>query len=55
MRIQQSRPYVIDRLKYALNPQSIAVVGSSRLDGKVGFKVIEGLQKWGYQGKIFPV
>lgn len=55
MRIEESRQYVIDRLPYALNPQSIAVVGSSRLDGKVGFKVIEGLQKWGYNGKIFPV
>ncbi|NCB32846.1 MAG: acetyl-CoA synthetase, partial [Erysipelotrichia bacterium] len=55
MKIEKSRPYVVDRLKYALNPSSIAVVGSSRLDAKVGYKVIEGLRKWGYQGKIFPV
>ena len=55
MKIEKSRPYVVERLKYALNPSSIAVVGSSRLDAKVGYKVIEGLRKWGYQGKIFPV
>lgn len=55
MLIEEARQYVVDQLPYALNPKSIAVVGSSRLDGKVGYKVIEGLQKWGYNGKIYPV
>ncbi|WP_323089750.1 acetate--CoA ligase family protein [Allobaculum sp. JKK-2023] len=55
MLIEEARDYVVEKLPYALNPKSIAVVGSSRLDGKVGYKVIEGLEKWGYDGKIYPV
>ncbi len=55
MKIDAPRKYVVDNLKYALNPSSIAVVGASRYDGKVGYKVIEGLNKWGYKGKLFPV
>ncbi len=55
MKIDAPRKYVIDNLEYALNPSSIAVVGASRYDGKVGYKVIEGLVKWGYKGKIYPV
>lgn len=55
MKIDAPRKYVVDNLKYALSPASIAVVGASRYDGKVGYKVIEGLNKWGYSGKIYPV
>lgn len=55
MKIDAPREYVVENLKYALNPSSIAVVGSSRYSNKVGFKVIEGLKKWGYTGKIYPV
>lgn len=55
MEVKESRKYVVDKLKYALNPSSIAVVGASRMDAKVGYKVIEGLDKWGYKGKIYPV
>ena len=55
MRIDEPRKYVVDNLKYALNPSSIAVVGASRYSNKVGYKVIEGLEKWGYKGTIYPV
>ena len=55
MEIKEARPYVVESLKYALNPSSIAVVGASRYPTKVGNKVVYELQKWGYQGKIFPV
>ena len=55
MRIEKARPYVVENLKYALNPSSIAVVGASRYPTKVGNKVVYELQKWGYQGKIYPV
>jgi len=46
---------VVENLKYALNPSSIAVVGASRRPTKVGYKVIEGLIKWGYPGTIYPI
>ncbi len=55
MKIDAPRKYVVDNLKYALSPSSIAIVGASRYDGKVGYKVIEGLNKWGYKGAIYPV
>lgn len=55
MKIDVPRKYVVDNLKYALNPSSIAVVGASRYVNKVGYKVIEGLKNWGYKGKIYPV
>lgn len=55
MEVKHARSYVVDKLKYALNPKSIAVVGASRYDTKVGYKVIEGLNNWGYKGAIYPV
>ena len=55
MRIEHARPYVVENLKYALNPSSIAIVGASRYPAKVGNKVIYELLKWGYKGKIYPV
>lgn len=55
MRVDSARPYVVERLKYALNPSSIAVVGASRYPTKVGNKVVSELLEWGYKGKIYPV
>lgn len=55
MKVEHVRDYVVDALPYALNPRSIAVVGASRYTTKVGYKVIEGLQHWGYKGKLYPV
>ena len=55
MKVEFARDYVVNNLKYALNPESIAVVGASRYNTKVGYKVIEGLNKWGYKGEIYPV
>lgn len=47
MRIEKAREYVVDNLKYALNPSSIAVVGASRYPTKVGNKVVSELLEWG--------
>ena len=55
MKINETREYVVNNLKYALNPSSIAVVGASRYNSKVGNKVVYELMKWGYKGKIYPV
>lgn len=55
MHIDMARDYVLERLPYALAPRSIAVVGASRYSTKVGYKVIQGLKDWGYQGTIYPV
>lgn len=55
MHVDSARPYVVEKLKYALNPRSIAVVGASRYPTKVGYKVVSELLEWGYKGTIYPV
>ena len=48
MIVKHPREYVVDKLQYALNPKTIAVVGASRYSTKVGYKVVDGLLTWGY-------
>ncbi|MBR0373169.1 MAG: CoA-binding protein [Mogibacterium sp.] len=55
MEVKEARQYVIDRLEYAFKPRSVAVIGASRNETKVGFKVIQGLRRSGYEGIIYPV
>jgi acetyltransferase len=38
-----------------LKPKSIAVVGASATPGKIGYTVIENLQKSGYKGPVYPI
>lgn len=38
-----------------LNPESIAVIGASRFEGKVGYVVLKNIISGGYEGKIYPV
>ncbi len=42
-------------LKTFFAPESVAVIGASRVPGKGGHNVIENLQRLGYPGKIYPV
>ena len=49
MIVKHPREYVVDKLQYALNPKTIAVVGASRYSTKVGYKVVDGLLTWGYK------
>jgi len=37
------------------NPESVAIVGASRHEGKVGYEVLTNLIRAGYEGRIFPV
>ena len=39
----------------ALNPASIAVVGASQNPDKIGGRPIDYLQRFGYQGQIYPI
>ncbi|BCY18437.1 acyl-CoA synthetase [Leptolinea sp. HRD-7] len=38
-----------------LKPKSIAVIGASATPGKIGYTVLENLQKSGYQGPVYPI
>ncbi|MBM6990534.1 MAG: CoA-binding protein, partial [Mobilibacterium timonense] len=55
MEVKEARQYVVDKLDYAFKPRTIAVIGASRNEKKVGFKVIQSLRNSGYKGIIYPV
>ncbi len=42
-------------LKNLLNPNSIAVVGASSNKNKLGWQVLDNIQKSGFRGKLYPV
>jgi len=41
--------------KNFFNPESVAVVGASRQQGKVGYEILKSMIDGQYEGKIFPV
>ncbi|MFW6216407.1 MAG: CoA-binding protein, partial [Desulfohalobiaceae bacterium] len=44
-----------DKLHSFFNPQSIAIIGASAQEGKIGHSVLQNLIQSGYPGQIFPV
>lgn len=42
-------------LEKLFDPKSIAVIGASRQEGKVGHSVLKNLLQYGYPGKIYPI
>ena len=42
-------------LEYFFSPKTVAVVGASREEGKVGHDLFKNLVRYGYKGKIYPV
>lgn len=45
----------MERLARLFHPRSIAVIGASKNPEKRGYTTIEDLQRWGYDGDIYPV
>src|SRR5690625_3391319 len=43
------------RLRQAMDPQCIAVVGATEDPNKVGGRPLHYLQRFGFQGKVYPV
>ena len=37
------------------NPKSVAVVGASRMPGKVGYDILKNIIQYGYQGSVYPI
>jgi acetyltransferase len=44
-----------DALNSLLKPKSIAVVGASATPGKIGYTVLDNLQKSGYKSPVYPI
>jgi acyl-CoA synthetase (NDP forming) len=42
-------------LHFALDPQSIAIIGASADPNKIGGRPVAYLKRYGYRGKIFPI
>ena len=42
-------------LEHFFEPRSVAIVGASQKAGKVGYEILAGLLKAGFEGDIFPV
>lgn len=45
----------MEQLDRLFDPRSIAVIGASKNPDKRGYTTIEDLQKWGYDGEVYPV
>jgi len=42
-------------LEKLFDPKSIAIIGASRQEGKVGHTILKNLLQYGYQGRIYPI
>jgi len=42
-------------LESFFNPRSVAIVGASRQEGKVGYEILANMIEAGYKGELFPV
>ena len=42
-------------ISFFFNPKSIAVVGASGTQGKVGFNVLKNIIESNYSGKLYPI
>ena len=44
-----------DSLRPFFEPESVAIIGTSRTPGKGGYNIIENLVRLGYRGRVYPV
>ncbi|MPY71844.1 MAG: CoA-binding protein [Alphaproteobacteria bacterium] len=54
-RPRPSREAILRSMKRIMNPRSIAVIGASAEDGKIGNSVMKNLINGGYKGEIYPI
>jgi acetyl coenzyme A synthetase (ADP forming)-like protein len=50
-----SQSDILAAMQRIMNPRSVAVIGASAEDGKIGNSVMKNLINGGYQGEIYPV
>ncbi|MGH7987556.1 MAG: acetate--CoA ligase family protein, partial [Candidatus Binataceae bacterium] len=54
-RYRPSREEILAAMNRILKPDSVAVIGASPEDGKIGNSVMKNLINGGYQGQIYPI
>ncbi len=42
-------------IKYLFEPRSVAVIGASHDQRKIGYKVLDNILSGGYQGRVYPI
>lgn len=42
-------------IKYLFEPRSVAVIGASHDQSKIGYKLLENIVQGGYKGKVYPI
>ena len=55
MRQRYSREEILAAMQRIMNPRSVAVIGASAEEGKIGNSVMKNLINGGYQGAIYPI
>jgi acetyl coenzyme A synthetase (ADP forming)-like protein len=54
-RRQYERDEVLAAMRRIMNPKSIAVIGASAEEGKIGYAVVRNILDGGYEGKLYPI
>ena len=54
-RQRYSQSEILAAMQRIMNPRSVAVIGASAEDGKIGNSVMKNLINGGYQGTILPI
>ena len=54
-RFRPSEQDILTAMNRIMRPRSVAVIGASAEDGKIGNSVMKNLINGGYQGKIYPI
>ncbi|CAG9168413.1 acetate--CoA ligase family protein [Cupriavidus respiraculi] len=54
-RYRPSQEEIVTQMNRIMRPDTVAVIGASAEDGKIGNSVMKNLINGGYQGQIFPI
>jgi acetyl coenzyme A synthetase (ADP forming)-like protein len=54
-RYRPNQKEIVEKMSRIMQPDSVAVIGASAEDGKIGNSVMKNLINGGYQGKIYPI
>jgi acetyl coenzyme A synthetase (ADP forming)-like protein len=54
-RVRHGREEILVAMRRTMNPRSIAVIGASAEEGKIGYAVVRNLLDGGYEGALYPV
>ncbi len=46
---------LIEQIDYFFNPKSVAIIGASSIEGKIGHEILRSLLQSKYIGKIYPI